>query len=456
MTRSRTAFFAAAFAAALLPRLVPILHGAVFADDLVHKPDGHLMSYRFLDYLELLLWQGVFGARYLMTAAPKLMACLYTAGLCSVLRHALQQWGAPERTAFILPLLIPLHPIWNTFVIWNVTAVYVLSLLLVAFGYWWSETRPAIAALIIALGISGYQVHAGLIPVLIGAEYLLRKQVAVRRIVASVCGAVIYLIAAKVAALAGMETWGNRGMTASVQWRSGLHAMSDNLATVTQPLLSYFLGVHASIKLWYALFFVLALLVLIVRRSLIEAAAPIVFPLAAAAVIVPLNVRPTGPRVAGAIWIAVLLSLIPLLNALGKWSLAVAIAAAAVMVPPSLTDAANRAMAWEADRTLLNDVTRHWGARRDVVIAIEPDARPSTFPRGRPIVLQNFNAVTPWHYSNLQCCAEWLFSSAGFKQVVKTSSEVAVVPGGESPNASWGYRPAESRTVIVLHAKGAP
>jgi hypothetical protein len=169
-------WFIVYFAAALLPRLSPLLSGTVFADDFVHLPIGHLLSYRFLNCAELAFWQGLFGSDYLLGSAPKIIGALYTAGLCTLLRSTLRGWGARGRLAALLPLVLPLHPIWNTFVAWNVVTVYVLSLLLIVLGYRClgrNSEWTTLGVLLMSAGISGYQVHAGLLPALIYAELTL-------------------------------------------------------------------------------------------------------------------------------------------------------------------------------------------------------------------------------------------------------------------------------------------
>ncbi|HEX2061689.1 MAG TPA: hypothetical protein VHK90_13195, partial [Thermoanaerobaculia bacterium] len=423
--RSTAAWFAVYFLAALLPRLSTLVSGTVFADDLVHLPGGHLLSYRFLNYIELALWQWVFGPDYLLTIVPKIIAAFYTAGLCSVLRAMLRAWsGSRSVPASALALLIPLHPLWNSFISWNVTGVYVLSLLLVAAGYALLEKHPAAGIVVIALGISGYQVHVGLLVPLLYAEAVLRKPPLVRRVLQ--CGAAVamYLIATQIAALAGLQTWGDRGLAL----QRTLKPITNNLAVITQPLLAFYGGVELAWKYWEVPFLVLALVALTARPR-VFAVAPIVLPTAAAAVLLATNAPATGPRVAAAIWIATLLAAIH--------SRAATIALAVftmLLLPVTLVDAENRTRAWRADQAILARVPP--GAE---VAAVRGGGEPEVPPewRTRPIVLEPFAVVTPFEYSNIRVQPEWFFTRYGRKFVPPRPG----VPTIDSTTLQWRSTP---------------
>ncbi|HEY0142838.1 MAG TPA: hypothetical protein VGF48_18200 [Thermoanaerobaculia bacterium] len=409
--KSRAWLFAlAAFALALLPRLSPLLAGTLFADDFVHLPRGHLESYRFLNWGELALWQWLFGPAYLQTIAPKIIGALYTAVLLVLLRAFLLRVNLPAWPM----LLVPLHPLWNVFVAWNVCAVYVLSLVLIAGGYLLlmrDQKTPGVV--LIALGVSGYQVHAGLLPAL----WLLDRNV--RRAAFSAGGVLLYLISTKIAALTGLTTWGGRGMSFE-NVRAQLGAAIDNLAVMTQPLLSFYGSEPIAWRFWWLPFVIVAVLL---RRSAVHLAAPAV----AALVILPLNVAPTGPRVAAAIWIALLLAMIPLLrNRLAAAALAL------LLIPITLADAHNRTVAWRIDQA-----TRA-AMRGEIVIA---PGTPARF-EGRPIVMQNFNAVTPRTYSNVINWPEWYLG-----RVRRVDGLTLERIDGQTPFASWMY---EGNTTYVL------
>lgn len=411
--RSRAWLFAlAAFALALLPRLSPIAAGAAFADDFVHLPQGHLESYRFLDWGELALWQWVFGPGYLLTVAPKIIGALYTALLVVLLRAFLLRLEMPAWPM----LLVPLHPLWSVFITWGVCAVYALSLALIVGGYLLlMRDQRTLGLVLIALGVSGYQVHAGLLPAL----WLLDRNL--RRAAWSAGGVVLYLIATRIAALAGLTTWGGRGMSLD-NMRAQLHAALDNLGVITQPLLSFYGSEPVAWRFWWLPFLLPALLL---RRSAVNLAAPLV----AALIILPLNVAPTGPRVAAAIWIALLLAIAPLL----RNRLAVA-ALALLLIPITLVDAHRRTIAWRIDRA-----TRA-AMRGEVVLAYG-----GTHARfeGRPIVMQNFNAVTPRDYSNVVQKPEWFLDRAR-----RVDNVTLPRVDGETAFASWMYDGATTYVLI--------
>jgi hypothetical protein len=399
--RVGAAWFAVYFLAALLPRLSPILAGTAFADDLIHLPDGHLLSYRFVNYVELAFWQWMFGPDYLLTLAPSIIGALYTAALCSALRTTLNTWAKSPRLEFsILPLLIPLHPLWNTFIAWHVTAVYVLLLFLIVFGYKALASRPALGIALIALGVSGYQVHVGLLPALLFAEASLRRTPLLRRIAQCGAAVAVYVVSTKVATLAGLQTWGGRGF--GITWSAA--PVANNIAVITQPLLSFYGSIEASWRFWLVPFLLLAASSAI-RRPRRFALAPVALPVIAASVILLTNAPPSGPRVAGAIWLATILAVIH------SRAATVALAAFAIAaVPVAVTDAENRTRAWRADQTILAQLPA--GAP---VAVIRTDVAPLLPPewRTRPIVMQDYAPVTPYDYSNVRVRPVWFFERFG-------------------------------------------
>lgn len=433
---------AAYFLAALLPRIAMLLYGAVFADDLWHGPGGHMVSLRFLNAAELALWQAIFGKQFLLGPAVKIIVALYTAGFCIVLRASLLRWGAPAIVASVAPLLIPLHPIWNTFLGWNATGVYVLSLLFVALGYFWLSTdRTILGVIAVAIGLSGYQVHAGLLPALILIELVLRREglrTLIRRAIACAAAGVLYGVAILVS---GAKAWGDRGIGTS--GGGSLRGMIDNLAAVTQPLLSFWLGTNVAWKWWRAPFVVFA----IASRKLFWM--PIAMPLLAAAVILPLNVVPTGPRVAGAIWTASVLSIVPLLARCSRnVVIAIALLFAAIAVPVSIADANRRVEAWRIDRAMMAALRKDASGH---LIVLERTNVKGAATQQRPIVLQNFQPVTAWQHSNTVECPEWLFEYEGKFRVVESGGANWTF-GGRTMFAEWHHDRAARVTRVRLFA----
>jgi hypothetical protein len=468
------------FAAALLPRLSPLLSGTVFADDFVHLPIGHLLSYRFLNCAELAFWQGLFGADYLLGSAPKIVGALYTAGLCTLLRSTLRGWSARGRVAALLPLVLPLHPIWNMFVAWNVVTVYVLSLLLIVLGYRClgrNSEWTILGILLMSVGISGYQVHAGLLPALVYAELVLSaekagqwRRVATHRLLACAAALALYVSMTLLAGSLGVTTWGDRGVASGLadpaRLGGAMRAAIANLATITQPLLSYYAGIHAAWRFWAVPFLLLGIATVLyakttIRRTIIAAIATIALPSIAAAVILPLSFIPTGPRVAAGIWLATLLAALPLLQRLDTRRFALPVVAALFVLcalPPTLTDAANRTRAWQADQNTLAAITAPWSSAgikpSSVTINVSHDSTPATLPpawRTRPVVMNSFEPVTPFDYSNLINTPDWYLRAAGF-HVVSTQSTPLQTPAQRSVFGSWTHLLQQRVTVLrVAH-----
>lgn len=451
--RAAWLWVAAYFAAALLPRLSPLLSGALFADDLIHRPEGHLQSYRFLNFAELWFWQFVFGPRYLSGAVAKIIAALYTTGLCVALRATLREWDAAPRVAGLLPLVVPLHPLWNTFIAVPVAGVYAVSLLLIVIGYRLIPRRLGAAVLLMALGISGYQVHVGLLPGLIFAELVLSKEkrrlrVAVRRCLACVAAMAVYFAAIKLAAWAGLQTWGGRGLASSFSGLAGgaspVKAIADNLGVITQPLLSFYGGVAAAWSFWWVPFAVACVLSGIAFRSIRVALLALLLPLSAASVVLLLNVPATGPRVTGAIWLATLLALLPFLEQ-RRWAMPLFAALfIALSLPVALTDARNRTLAWQADQRTVAAIGAPAGTRVELY---QSAVRPAV-PQGRPIVMQNFEPVFPSDYSNVIHRPVWLFQWYGF-DVADVGTAMPRPPAQRSDLAEWRHEPSERRVLFA-------
>jgi hypothetical protein len=437
------------FLLALLPRLSPVLAGVVFADDFIHTPHGHLQSHRLLNYVELGFWQGVAGDHYLLGRLPKVVACVYSALLCLMLSTALTSFGVPRAAALTVAILAPLHPIWNTFILWNVTGVYLLSLFLLVAGYWLlSRERPVSGILLIAVAISGYQVHLGLLPALLVAERPARIW---RRLLECGAATALYLLAT---ALIQVERWGNRGFRHDVAGLGRqLKPMADNLATLTQPLISFYLGARASWQYWALPFLAIALIALVRTRRLFAPAAVIALPLLAAAVILPLNVSPTGPRVAAPIWLAALIAAAPLLDR--KW---VGIAFSAIALPVSIAEASNWTRAWQADTQTAAEVRRFWSDRgvdaSQVTVVLTRTRTPSRSPPewlGRPIVLQNYSPVTPWTYSNVVWFPQPFFRASGMPNVRWEDEVPHGTPpvSGRSAVAQWSHDVPARQTLVT-------
>jgi hypothetical protein len=379
--------------------------------------------------------------------------------------------------ASLLPLLLPLHPLWNTFVIWNSTGVYVLSLLLIVLGYRWLSRGglvPTTAAIVLmAAGISGYQVHVGLIPALVFAEIVLSEEklhswlrISAQRLFACSASVALYFVATKFASMAGLETWGGRGLASTfAQVKSNARGMIDNLALVPQPLLSFYGGLGAAWRWWLVPFLALATLTAVawaIRSHRVAAgviALPtFLLPISAASVVLVLNVVPTGPRMAAAIWIATLLATLPLLQFLDtKWRWSVATAATLFVLaalPVALADARNWRLAWEADLETVDALVRESGSASGVTILIHRhDTLPPLPPawNGHPIVLQNFARVTPFDYSNIRDYPEWLLASYGFR-VVLVGTDMPESATAHSNLAEW--RPEPMHRLIRLAPYG--
>ena len=462
MVRRAGLFWAAAyFAAALLPRLSPLLAGALFADDLVHRPEGHLLSYRFLNFGELWFWELIFGRTYLWSATAKVVAALYTAGLCAVLRSSLRDWGAEPRVASLLPLLVPLHPLWNTFVAWTAAGVYALSLLLIVFGYRLLTRRAespsfqmVAGILLIALGISGYQVHVGVLPALVFAEIVLSDEkrriwlrVAAKRFVACAAAVVVYFLAIKIAAIAGVKTWGGRGLASSLSelagGRSALQVITDNLGVITQPLLSFYAGIGAAWSFWLVPYVIVCVLSAIaLRRHYFLAMLALLLPFMAASVVVVLNVPATGPRVTAGVWLAMLLAMLPFLQ-YRRWAMPLFAALfIAIALPVTLVDAQNRTRAWNADLRTVAAIPK--GA---TVELYETDTLALAW-KGRPIVMQNFEPVTPLDYSNFRHNPDWLLQWSGF-DVVAIGTPMPRPATHRSEVAEWRVESSARRVLLA-------
>lgn len=440
----------------IIPRISPLFANVLFADDFVHDPHWHLLSFRPLLYADLWFWNHFLGADYLMTATPKVLAGIYLSltGLLTV--DLLRRWGIPLMVAVAIPVFYISHPIINELSLWNVVAPYNLSLLLIVLGYWVlgdasSSVRVLSAVSFIALGISGYQIHAGLPPVLIIGEVLLKRLGGIpcsraeimRKIAVFATALVAYLVYVEVSRWLGYSSWGNRGL--SSLWTASLpdyfsdkwHGISNMFANVFQSLISFYFGMETS---WHAWKWVPIIVGLATMASGIYAGrsrtdimlfsvTPVLLPGLATLVLLPLNVTPSGWRVCGPVLYAFCLALVPVLTLIMKsddatamertlkkqvFSRTVIVMGIAVFwvvmtFPVVAYDGGLRVMGNKQELETLQSVESFWKnkgiERGGYAVAVYPINNVSLMKRyagekGRDIVI-NFNRIVSYDYSNL-------------------------------------------------------
>jgi hypothetical protein len=396
MTRRAALAFLLLYALWAAVRVPALTHNVTLRDDWVHEPWGHLTSYRPLLAADLWFWDHVAGAGYLRSSLPKFIAGAYVAAIGMALIAIALRRGASSSGAFAIATAYVVHPINNELTLFNVLVATNLALLLIIGGDWLVARGGPVAAgaLLIALGIAGYQIYA-FIPLAILMIDSGRRPL--QRLAACAAGGAIYgayvVFSNRVLHVA---SWGGRGLGAPAQlftraWMTEKwHGVTNALADVFQPILGYTISAEFAFRAWK--WMLLAIIIALGMR--LRSAWRALLPLVACAFFLVLNVTPSGWRVDGPALFGVCLALIPLMSRpvaviiLGVW-----IAASAIT---SFADAKMRVAGKELDDRIVRELAAT--GRRHVVIANVPTPPPPV--KGR-VLLAEYNAVTPSMYSNL-------------------------------------------------------
>jgi len=441
----------------LTPRMAPIEANVLMADDFTQDPRTHLLSYRPLLYADLWFWNLIMGNGYLMTMFPKLLAGIYLSLAAMVTFELLQRWGISLLVSLIIPVFYLSHPIVNELSLWNTIASCNLSMLLILIGYQvmgdsFSLQRTVYAIFLIALGVSGYQIYAGLLVVLIIGEPIIKKinnihfsaREVVRKTMIIFIALAIYVLYIKISQnVFGLYDFGNRSFVSPVsstmadfvdtKW----HGMSNMFANVFQSLISFYFGAKASFHAWKWVPIGMGCLTLIIsllaKRSWHDTAffalTPVLLPALATSILLPINATPSGWRVCGPVLFAFSLSMVPTLSLImksdaiptirstihkrifGKTAVVTGIAVfwLAITIPVITYHSSLRVIANKKELETLRSMDTFWKERGLVrggyMVAVYPAdnaSRRKTFvsEEGRDIVI-NFNRVVSYDYSNL-------------------------------------------------------
>jgi hypothetical protein len=389
----------------------PILENVLKAEDFNHLPEGHLISYRPLLYVDLLFWNYLLGKQYLLTAAPKVLAGIYISvtGLLSV--SLLRRWNIPISVAIVTPIFYFSHPVLNEISLYNVEAPYNLSILLIVLGYLilkdaLSYSRIVPAIFLLALGLSSYQIHSILLIILIAGEFAIKRLTnlpftwyeLLRKLAIMLIAVFLYWVYIKFSqTFLGIHSWGDRGFISfsSMQLADYIsdkwHGITNMYANLFQAIISFYWGKNAAFQIWEQIPIGLSVITLLIslynKRSVYDTvlfvSLPIFFPLLAAFVLLPLNVTPMGWRICGPIVYAFIISLVPILTMISglkyqktteAWFnkksrhgniLVFGIVICWIMIafPVIAYDGKLRVLANETDTKILRSIDTYWKAR---------------------------------------------------------------------------------------------
>ena len=311
-----------------IPRISPIQENVLMLDDFFQKPVGHLYSFRPLLFAELGFWNSMFGKGYLTSATPKLLAGVYLSFISLVTVALLRRWGVSLLIASLIPIFYISHPIINEFSLWNILVSCNLSILLILLGYYVMEDassprRIILGVIFMTLGISGYQIHVGLLPVLFIGELAIKRAALVRYPVKDAAKKMVFLGMVLMLYLAYViisRLYISMHMTdlPDKRWLFSLmditnpslinakwHCMSNMYVNLFQPLISYYFSVKTSWHAWKWIPFAAALAIgiggLACRRSIREvlslSTVPFILPGTATIVMLPLDTSMTNWRI---------------------------------------------------------------------------------------------------------------------------------------------------------------
>jgi uncharacterized membrane protein len=433
------------FAAWLLPRFPAVRANVLMRDDFVHEPAGHLLSYRPLFFLDLLFWNRLIGPEYLRTVWPKLIAGFWIASIALITFFLLRRWRYSSIFSAAIVLLFVAHPVVNDFSTSNIFAAVPLSMLLAVAAYRVSLRGGALSSVgataLLLLSISGYQINLAVFLMLALAGEMIciagregwRPTRLVRPLSIVIAAVLLYGAYILVSVhLLGIRSWGGRGFAVpSLAYDARFldekwHAMSNMMADVAQPLLSYFFNIGVAWRYWSVPFLIVAGVVVVSairtrRIALLMVAGGIpLIPATAAMLLLGMSWTPEGWRVCGpavygfAISIAVagraLREAFParalLAERVVSCLLLIAITGAMIV---TRRDAAIRVESNLRDEAAVAQIKRHWRDRSvdpaTTLVQMEPrdratlaDPAGERFSRG---IIAEFRPVTWLMYSNI-------------------------------------------------------
>ncbi|MFZ2491701.1 MAG: glucosyltransferase domain-containing protein [Thermoanaerobaculia bacterium] len=432
--RNATVRFIGFYLLWLVPRVQPVIANVVMRDDWVHLPAGHLFSYRPLLAGDLWMWRHVFGAGYLVSVWPKLIAGMWIALTATLLACVIARMGATKAGVLLVPASFVLHPIVNELTMFNVMSGVNLALLLAIAASLVRSTSfraTVFAGCLLALALCGYQIVLFVPVVLWAASAIVTGEpIKSRDLVARggtlVLGSALYgayIVFSRL--VLDIDAWGGRGIAAgaALSWErvaAVRHGITNAVADLIQPMLSYFVSIEFAYRAWWWVPLLLGLTIgLLHRRGGIVAASlraslPVALPIIACGYIVVLNWVPSGWRVGGPALLAWSVALIPLFTTgnrrISKWAAILLLVWSVASGAVTLADARLRVAAQELDAAIVRDLARavsSHGAPSPVTIELLVINRMAVGRRG---ILAGFSPVSISDYSNL--LSPWSFPKA--------------------------------------------
>jgi hypothetical protein len=421
----------------VLPRIFPLAVNFLWYDDFTETPANYLRLHRFGSAADLAFWSWVFGPDYLRSYIPKLISIGYiTVGVWALVQ-IFRAWKVPFVTALLAVLLFLVSPILTEYLVWNDISPENLAWSLVLIGYLaqLDTTRYGLAAGIALafLGLGFNQIVVGLPAMLVLTEATIlfaredeNSMLWKKRLVWAALPAVLYagylLLSHYIVGFSlSYPGGGSRGLAtlSDLLSRSFVlrtyHEISLHYLNVFGPLLSYFFGIEAA---WRGAWRVWVLIVLLVPTTLLLARASLrtltcCVALFLAALRMPsafgwvLNGIPAGWRLgigmllAFCLWF-VALSVI-LLNSKLWRIVAFANLAALVLiiaqVPVTVRDAKNRALGFEATKSLVRFLKTDSGLPLAEATAIRIDIEPDSQAKLSGTIVMSFHEVGCADYS---------------------------------------------------------
>ena len=418
-----------AIAILVVPRIFPLAVNFLWYDDFTETPAHYLSLYRFGSAADLAFWSWVFGPDYLRSYIPKLISIGYiTVGVWALVQ-IFRAWKVPFVTALLAVLLFLISPILTEYLVWNDIAPENLAWALVLVGYRaqlensWYALAAGIALAFLALGFT--QIVVGLPAMLVLTEATLlfarNNENSIpwkRRLVWVALPVILYAGYLLVSHFVGFSLRYPDGETRGLATLSDMlslsfflqryHEVSLHYFNVFQPLLSYFFGIEAA---WRGAWRLWALIVLLVPATLLLArASPRALiscvALFLAALLMPsafawvLDVVPDGARLgigmllAFSLWFVVL-SVVLLNTKLWRIVAFANLGALALIiseVPVTVRDANNRALGFEAAKSLVEFLT-YPGLSPAEATAIGTDIEPQSQHKRSGMIVMSFREV---------------------------------------------------------------
>jgi hypothetical protein len=332
----------------------------------------YIGSYRPLVWLEYRVFE-LFLTNHLWTVLPKITGALYFGASAALFAALLRRWNVAAPLAYAMPLVMLGNVVLNDSGLWNSLHALPLAIVFLIAGMLvWESNRWILGTVLIFVGLNGYQIFAALVLLFLATEPFIKRltETPMRwrhwflKIALSGVAAVVQIIEMLVIRplIPGSDERGFGGFASLSEYlKEKLHGVFDLAVNGIMPTLAYYTSAAQAMSLWkYALLAIGVITAIALRRKPLLAAIGLIFPLLLfllpAAPVLIMKFSPYAWRVSTPTAFALALMLTPLLIALNRAGVVLAVVIAAILTPAALYEAQEREKSFARDEATLRAV----------------------------------------------------------------------------------------------------